>query len=73
MGCSQCEDGYFQLKQCPRRYVGNELTNAINLASMCGSGDWPVVGGLLDQSSWFLELKQTIESEDNKIANAKMD
>jgi hypothetical protein len=45
------------------------MTEAINLAGMCGSGDWPVEGGLLRQSAWFVSLKQALESEVNTIQN----
>ena len=65
--CKHCRDGQIQISECPRRYIGNEFTNAINLATMCGGGDWPVAGGLLDQSAWFLDLKQRLDNENNRI------
>jgi len=51
--------------------IGSELTEAINLAGMCGGGDWPVSGGLLAQSAWFISLKQMLDSERNQIENGK--
>lgn len=55
------------ISECPREYVGGEMIHAINLASMCGGGDWPVAGGLLDQSSWFVSLKQHCRNERSKL------
>ena len=60
-------DGYYILSECPLENVGPELIEAINLAGMCGQSDWPIAGGLLDQSSWFLDLKRRLDSETNKI------
>ena len=71
--CEHCDDGMFALTRCPREYIGIEITDAINLAAICGSGDWPITGGLLEQSAWFLDLKQTLEGEHNKIDAAKME
>lgn len=71
-GCESCGDtGYFNLTECPQRYVGGELTEAINMAGMCGGGLWPVAGGLLDQSAWFVDLWQQLQSEQNKIDQMK--
>ena len=69
--CKDCEGGHFVLSECPRQTIGQELTEAINLAGMCGKGDWPVAGGLLDQSAWFIDLKQMLERERTQIENSK--
>lgn len=49
------------------------MIEAINLASMSGGGDWPVTGGLMDQSAWFLQLKQALDSDQNQIEAEQME
>lgn len=74
MDCEECSgEGHVVLSECPRTYVGNELTEAINVASLCGEGVLPVAGGLLDQSSWFLSLWQSLKSEESKIEAEQME
>jgi len=68
--CQDCEDGRFKLSQCPREFVGNEMTFSINLAASSGQGDWPVRGGLLDQSAWFMALRQTLLADQHAIESA---
>lgn len=65
--CEHCVKGVFELTECPRSFVGEEMTQAINLTAMCGKGDWPIAGGLLDQSAWFISLKQAMQQERNNI------
>ena len=65
--CPSCEDGKFKLNECPREFIGREMTVAINLAANSGKGDWPIAGGLLEQSAWFMSLRQTLLAEQNKI------
>jgi hypothetical protein len=65
--CDYCKEGVFSLSECPRRYVGVELTQAINYASLAIKGQWPVLGGVLDQSAWFVDLVQSLDSEQNAI------
>ena len=65
--CEHCREGFFVVDRCPREYMGGEFIQAVNYASMSGKGDWPVPGGLLDQAAWFLQLKQELESEQNRI------
>ena len=71
-GCLGCEDGYFRLSGCAKKFVGREITQAINYAGMCGNGDWPVEGGLLQQSAWFLNLKQFWDGEMNRLQNERL-
>jgi len=64
-GCESCGDkGVFEV-DCPREFVG-ELAAEINIAAMCKDGIWPVSGGLLDQSNWFVELHQMLNAEQNR-------
>lgn len=66
--CPECNgDGVFRLTDCPKRFVGWDLAEAINLSASASKGCLPVAGGLLDQSSWFYQLWTTLESEQNKI------
>ena len=50
-----------------------DFVHAINLAGMSGNGDWPTAGGLMDQATWFLDLKQRLDSEQAKIEREQMD
>lgn len=43
------------------------MMDAVNLSGMCGKGDWPVAGGLMDQAAWFVAMKQQLDSELNRI------
>lgn len=36
-------------------------------------GDWPVSGGLLEQSAWFFSFTQLLESTQNKIDNERLE
>jgi len=54
---------------CPKQFIGYRLSRAISLAAMSGNGDWPIEGGMLRQSSWFMDLKQTLDAEHAKIEN----
>ena len=65
--CQSCENGKFKLKECPRDFIGDEMTFSINLASISGKGDWPIDGGLLEQSAWFMSLRQTLVADQNRI------
>ncbi len=70
--CYACEgEGWFELDECPREYVGTELTEAINIATMCEGGTLPVSGGLLDQSAWFLSVWQELRNEEVRIENER--
>ena len=48
-----------------------DLSLSINLASMSGDGDWPIAGGLLDQSAWFVNLYQQLKSDEARIDSDK--
>ncbi len=65
--CPHCKNGSVLLDKCPREIMGNEFIEACNMAFICGKGDWPVGGGLLDQSSWFMNLYQLLENETNRV------
>lgn len=70
--CQHCRKGEIHIDRCPREMIGGEMTEAVNIAGMCGNGDWPVNGGLMSQAAWFLDLKQTLDSDVNAIQNEKL-
>lgn len=70
--CDECDgNGSSLLSECPRKFVGQEMTEAINIAGLCGNGTLPVAGGLLNQSAWFLSLWQSLKSEVARIENER--
>lgn len=72
--CGQCNGlGRFELAECPRKFIGQELTECINYASLASKGDWPVAGGILDQSAWFVALVQRLEADTNAIDKVRME
>lgn len=58
---------------CPRAFVGHEVSELANLASACDHGVMPVVGGLLDQSCWFVDAWQTLQSEQHRIEREEIE
>lgn len=72
IGCSDCEDGAWRLTQCPKKFIGWEMTDAVNAMGIAISGLWPVGGGLLDQSAWFVDAVAVLSSEQNKIDRERM-
>ena len=65
--CVHCNGGRFQITQCPRKYVGSEITQAINLASFAIRGHLPVLGGMIDQDAWFVSVWSALEEDQIKI------
>ncbi|HUS38334.1 MAG TPA: hypothetical protein VMX74_02735 [Pirellulales bacterium] len=65
-GCEECNDGYFQFTECPSKFIGPELISDIQIVT-ASEQHLPVVGGLLDQSAWWFELRQLLKSEENRI------
>lgn len=68
--CSYCKDGFFEVAECPSRYIGQELIADIRVVT-ASEYHLPVTGGLLDQSAWWFELKTLLKSEENLIENEK--
>lgn len=71
--CPHCQEGYWELKECPRRFIGPDLTDAINLAQWADKGVFPVEGGTLKQTSWFLDLVGTLKAEDAAIDRERLE
>jgi hypothetical protein len=47
------------------------MTDAVNLAVLATKGSYPAGGGTLDQSAWFIQAMQTLESDINQIDNER--
>jgi hypothetical protein len=46
------------------------MIDAIRIAT-ASEHHLPVAGGILDQSAWWLELKQRLQAEENRIQDEK--
>jgi hypothetical protein len=68
--CEHCQDGDFELTQCPYQYVGHyaELSQLCHLWTE--NGIPPVAGGVLDQTAYFVNAQRTFAAQKNAI-NAK--
>ncbi len=64
--CEHCQDGWYTVKQCPSKFIGNDLIQDISVVSAC-EHHLPVAGGLLDQSAWWFELRGLLKSEENRV------
>lgn len=53
--------------------VPQSMVKAVNMASICGGGDWPVAGGLMDQSAWFLSMYQRWKSEVGRVEREQVE
>ena len=70
--CEKCGgEGTFRLSQCPRSYVDASMTDVVNIAALASKGSYPVAGGTLDQSAWFIQAMQTLESDINQLDNER--
>lgn len=67
-GCEECRNGYFELTECPSKFIGQELIQDIQIVSS-SEHHLPVSGGLLDQSAWWFSLKELLKREENLIQN----
>lgn len=47
------------------------MTEFVNLATLALKGSYPVAGGTLDQSAWFVNAMQTLDSDINRIDNER--
>lgn len=66
--CQACNGaGTIPINDCPREYVGWEISDAVGYAIHAEKGAWPVAGGLLDQAWWFTELYTRFHADVNKI------
>ena len=66
-GCHHCDGGYFVVDECPSNYIGEELIADMQITAATDH-HLPVAGGLLDQSAWYLELRQTMQREEQRVS-----
>ena len=66
--CEHCKDGYFEVNECPSKFIGQELIQDIRIIG-ASEQHLPVSGGLLDQSAWWFELRSLLRSEEQKITD----
>lgn len=70
-GCEHCNEGWYEIDQCPSKYIGQELISDIQIVA-ASDQHLPVAGGLLDQSAWWFELRQLLRSEEHRITEEQM-
>ena len=71
--CEDCDGhGFIEIDGCPRKHA-QEVASAVNLAAMAEKGMMPIAGGILDQSSWFIDLWQLLGSEKSRISSERID
>ena len=66
--CQHCKDGWYEVTECPSKYIGQELIQDIRIIG-ASEQHLPVSGGLLDQSAWWFELRSLLKSEEQKITD----
>lgn len=71
IGCEHCSEGWYEVDQCPSKYIGQELISDIQIVA-ASDQHLPVAGGLLDQSAWWFELRQLLRSEEHRITEEQM-
>ena len=65
-GCEHCKDGWFEVTECPTKYIGQELIQDIHVIGATDT-HLPVAGGLLDQSAWWFELRGLLKLEEYRV------
>ena len=48
--------------ECPHCFI-TPIAEELSLSLMCVNGTFPVAGGVLDQSAWFLKLHSALKVE----------
>jgi hypothetical protein len=61
--CDECNDGKYQVDDCPLLYVGADLNRILSVAEQMEHGILPVDGGSCDQTEWILEAVSFVWSE----------
>jgi len=65
-GCQYCDAGFILVEGCPNRECG-DIIDAIFAFDLFAKGTPPIVGGLLDQSAWFVEAAQRLRHDEAMI------
>ncbi len=69
--CEHCDEGWISSDRVSLKYVGQELLSDIQIVS-ASEHHLPVLGGLLDQSAWWFELRALLRSEESKIQDDQL-
>ncbi len=71
-GCEACDNqGYIEITDCPKDYVGHRVSSAANLAAWVSKGILPEAGGMNDQDAWFVSVQNALESDVNRIEDER--
>ena len=63
--------GYFNIEDCPKKYIDNDMYKCLRFADLMDKGLPPINGGVLEQSSWFINFFHTYLYE-NSLAKAEL-
>jgi len=62
-GCSECENGFHVVKQCPTAEIGQKVLNLINLIIFANKGHLPKPGTILEQPAKFIHSWQAFNRD----------
>lgn len=66
--CEACDGtGFFEVKQCPKSFVGHRVSVASNALSYLDKGILPESGGLNDQQAWLVASWDALQSDVQRI------
>lgn len=54
---------------CPQKFVGGEIIDFLEYADHAKRGCYPVAGGSLDQTHWFLAASNFLANEERRVEN----
>lgn len=71
-GCESCGGtGRWDCNECPKKLIDSQTVETIHFARFARDGSWPVHGGMLDQSEWFMDACRLVWYEQD-TAEAEM-
>ena len=64
-GCDACgKTGRFEITQCPMLLIERSFWDLMDMVDFYEKGIPPVVGGLLDQTAWFVAFARQVFDEE---------
>ena len=69
-GCEHCSHGTYLVTECPSKFIGQSLLHDIAVITS-SEHHLPVAGGILDQSAWWIELRQALRNEEALIESER--
>lgn len=55
-GCEKCNDtGVWTFDGCPHEIIERKTWTTLHLIDLATDGLWPMAGGSLDQTEWFMK------------------